>query len=66
MTTWQEFTDEVPEFAARVEARLRAYTNLTMATIRADAPRISGTEIRIKGGRSHPGRSPRSWSSRRW
>jgi hypothetical protein len=51
MTNWQEFTDEVPEFAARVVTRLLAFPHLTMATIRADgAPRISGTEIRIRDG----------------
>jgi hypothetical protein len=51
MTSWQEFTAEVPEFAARAESRLAAFTHLTMATIRADGgPRISGTEIRIRGG----------------
>jgi len=50
MTTWREFTDEVPEFAARAEGRLRAYIHLTMATIRTDgSPRISGNEIRFKG-----------------
>jgi hypothetical protein len=64
MTTWQEFTDEVPEFAARVEARLRAYTYLTMATIRADgSPRISGNEIRIKGGNVFLAGMP---NARRW
>ena len=53
MTTWQVFTDEVPEFAARAEARLRAFTHLTMATIRADgSPRISGNEIRFKNGQA--------------
>ena len=51
MTNWQEFTDEVPEFASRAQARLAAFTHLTMATIRADGgPRISGTEIRIHSG----------------
>jgi hypothetical protein len=51
MTSWQEFTLEVPDFATRVQARLQAFTHLTMATIRADgSPRISGNEIRIAGG----------------
>lgn len=49
--SWQEFTDQVPEFAARAQARLQAHTHLTMATIRADGgPRISGNEIRFRGG----------------
>jgi hypothetical protein len=64
MTSWQEFTDEVPEFAARIEARLRAHTNLTMATIRADGgPRISGNEIRIRDGQLLLGGMP---NARRW
>jgi hypothetical protein len=64
MTTWQEFTDEVPEFAARVEARLRAFVHLTMATIRADGgPRISGNEIRFKSSHLYVAGMP---MARRW
>jgi len=64
MTRWQEFTDEVPEFAARAEARLRAYTHLTVATIRADgSPRISGNEIRFKDGDLYLAGMPKA---RRW
>ena len=51
MTTWQEFSDEAPELAARVLERFEAHRHKTMATIRADGgPRISGTEVPIKLG----------------
>lgn len=64
MTTWREFTDEVPEFAARAEARLRAHTHLTMATIRADgSPRISGNEVRFRDGELYLAGMP---MARRW
>jgi hypothetical protein len=47
MTTWREFSDEVPEFAAAVRAALTANIHLIMGTIRADgSPRLCGTEIR--------------------
>jgi hypothetical protein len=64
MTTWQEFTEAAPDLAARVEARLLAFTHLTMATIRADgAPRISGNEIRIRDGELMLAGMP---TARRW
>lgn len=51
MATWAEFTAEVPEFAAFVEARLRAHKFLVMATVRPDgAPRVCGTEITFRDG----------------
>lgn len=50
-TTWREFSDEVPEFAAAVEAVLTANVHLIMGTIRADgSPRLCGTEIRFAAG----------------
>jgi hypothetical protein len=51
VTTWQEFSEQAPELAARVYERFEAHRHKTMATIRADgAPRISGTEVPIKLG----------------
>jgi hypothetical protein len=51
VTTWQQFSDEAPELAARVLERFEAHRHKTMATIRADGgPRISGTEVPIKLG----------------
>src|SRR4051794_23100472 len=51
MTSWQEFTEQEPELAARVLDRFEANRHKTMATIRADgSPRISGTEVPIKLG----------------
>ncbi|GES00324.1 pyridoxamine 5'-phosphate oxidase [Acrocarpospora corrugata] len=49
MATWQEFEQEVPEFAARVLAAMTAGKHKTMATLRKDgSPRISGTELEFK------------------
>src|SRR3954447_7029528 len=51
MTSWQEFTEQEPELAARVLDRFEAHRHKTMATTRADgSPRISGTEVPIKLG----------------
>jgi hypothetical protein len=51
MATWQEFTEQAPELAARALERFEAHRHKTMATIRADgSPRISGTEVPIHGG----------------
>ena len=48
MTTWREFTEEVPEFAAAVTAIFTASIHLIMGTVRADgSPRLSGTEIQF-------------------
>lgn len=56
MATWQEFVEEVPEFAARVHARLEAHKHKTLATLRRDgSPRISGIESEIEGGELHFG-----------
>jgi hypothetical protein len=52
MATWQEFTEQAPELAARAFERFEAHRHKTMATIRADgSPRISGTEVGILAGR---------------
>ncbi len=51
MATWQEFSEQAPELAARAFERFEAHGHKTMATIRADgSPRISGTEVPILGG----------------
>jgi hypothetical protein len=51
MADWQTFTEEAPELAARVQARLEANTHHVMATLRVDgSPRMSGTEARIIDG----------------
>jgi hypothetical protein len=51
MATWQQFSQQAPEVAARASARFEAHKHKTMATVRADgAPRISGTEVPILRG----------------
>src|ERR671933_22434 len=51
MTTWQEFSEQAPELAARAFERFDAHRHKTMATIRSDgSPRISGTEVPIQQG----------------
>jgi hypothetical protein len=51
MSTWSRFAAAAPELAAEVRRRLEAHTHLTLATLRRDgAPRISGTEIRLRDG----------------
>jgi hypothetical protein len=51
MATWQEFSEQAPELAARALQRFEAHRHKTMATIRADgSPRISGTEVPIQRG----------------
>ena len=51
MATWQEFSEQAPELAARAFERFEAHRHKTMATIRSDgSPRISGTEVPIQQG----------------
>jgi hypothetical protein len=51
VTTWQEFSDQAPDLAARVLEKFEANRHKTMATVRADGgPRIAGTEVPIKLG----------------
>ena len=48
MVTWQQFSEQEPDLAARAFERLEAHKHKTMATVRADgSPRISGTEVPI-------------------
>jgi hypothetical protein len=46
MASWQQLTQDAPNFAARVRARFDAGTNKTLATLRRDgSPRISASEL---------------------
>lgn len=48
MVGWHEFSDEAPELAAAVRARLTAHKHHVLATLRKDgSPRVSGTEAEI-------------------
>ncbi|MGH8975430.1 MAG: pyridoxamine 5'-phosphate oxidase family protein [Acidimicrobiia bacterium] len=50
MATWRQFSDEAPELAAAVRARLAAAKHHVLATLRADgSPRVSGTEVDFHG-----------------
>lgn len=51
VTSWGEFAECEPEFAARVRGLFDAHKHKTLATLRADgAPRISGIEITFADG----------------
>lgn len=51
MTTWGEFAEREPQFAARVRGLFDAHKHKTLATLRADgAPRISGIEATFEQG----------------
>jgi hypothetical protein len=59
MASWEEFRMEAPDLAAEVGARMEAHRHKTMATIRADgSPRISGTEVELRGGQVYLGGMP--------
>jgi hypothetical protein len=46
MTTWQQFSDDAPDLARAVRARLDATKHHVLATVRADgSPRVSGSEV---------------------
>lgn len=50
MTTWEQFEQAEPQFAAAVWARFAATKHHVLATLRRDgSPRVSGTEVRIVG-----------------
>jgi Pyridoxamine 5'-phosphate oxidase len=56
VSSWQEFSEQAPELAARVLERFVAHQHKTMATIRPDgSPRISGTEVPIQLGQVYLG-----------
>lgn len=51
MSSWSEFADDEPAFAARVQELFASHKHHTMATLRRDgSPRISGTEVTIRDG----------------
>lgn len=61
MSSWAEFSAEVPEFARRVQERFDAGTHKTIATLRSDgSPRISGTELSFVDGQVRLGMMPGS------
>ncbi|NED95921.1 pyridoxamine 5'-phosphate oxidase family protein [Phytoactinopolyspora alkaliphila] len=50
MATWKQFTDEEPQLARAVRARLEFTKHHVLATVRAGgAPRVSGTEVAFHG-----------------
>lgn len=51
MTSWTEFEQAEPDFAARVRTSFTAHRHHTIATLRADgSPRISGIEVEFADG----------------
>jgi hypothetical protein len=59
MANWERFRVLAPELATEVRARFEAHRHLTMATVRADgSPRISGTEVTLRGGEVYLGGMP--------
>jgi len=61
MTSWREFEESAPEFAARVRAMFDAHRHKTMATVRADgSPRISGIEATVEDGELTFGSMPQA------
>lgn len=59
MSSWHDFEAEAPQLAAQVRARFDAHRHKTMATVRADgAPRISGTEVQLRGDDVYLGGMP--------
>ncbi|NDL60724.1 pyridoxamine 5'-phosphate oxidase family protein [Phytoactinopolyspora mesophila] len=50
MATWKQFSDEAPELARAVRARLQFTKHHVLATLRGNgAPRVSGTEVDFHG-----------------
>lgn len=46
MSTWRQFADQEPQFAAEVRRSLSSAAHHVLATLRADgSPRVSGTEV---------------------
>ena len=47
---WGRLADEAPELAGAVQARLTATKHHVLATLRQDgSPRVSGTEVQLRG-----------------
>jgi hypothetical protein len=56
MTSWQEFSEQAPDLAARVHGRFTAAASHVLATLRRDgSPRVSGSEVDFKGGEIYLG-----------
>lgn len=50
MTSWKTFSEEAPELAGAVRARLEATKHHVLATLRHEgAPRVSATEVVFQG-----------------
>src|SRR3954452_15939382 len=65
MTTWQQFAEQAPDLAVRVQERFAVRKHCTMATLRADgSPRISGTEVQFEDGELRLGRMPGAMEGR--
>ena len=65
MTSWQGFTQEAPELAKKVHARLIAGKSHVLATVRWDgAPRVSGTEIDFRGQEVYLGSMLDAWKAK--
>jgi hypothetical protein len=59
MTRWQDFVDDAPLLAARVQDRFSVRKHCTLATLRADgSPRISGSEVEFADGDLRIGSMP--------
>jgi len=56
MTSWQEFSEQAPELAAKVRARFGAGKSHVLATVRRDgSPRVSGSEVDFRGAEAYVG-----------
>jgi len=61
MASWAEIGNEVPAFAASVQATFERNKHMTLATLRCDgSPRISGTELQFADGEVRVGMMARS------
>src|SRR3954462_10250345 len=65
MTTWQQFAEQAPDLAVRVQERFAVRKHCTMATLRADgSPRIIGTEVQFEDGELRLGSMPGALKAR--
>lgn len=65
MSTWKEFSEQAPELAQAIAARLQAHKHHVLATLRRDgSPRVSGTEVEIVDGRLVLGSMPGAMKAR--
>lgn len=59
MSPWKEFSEQAPDLAQAIAARLQAHKHHVLATLRRDgSPRVSGTEVEIVDGRLVLGSMP--------